>query len=211
MSDTETFNKEVQLSEEDMQSVLDCRKITLRNAVRGLSMSKGSDGITTDESDIKESNGQFFCNGMLLEQPFGVGDVLKLKSRTANVLVKVISVHTERLQDMDGLKAYNEGIEVEIPPACKGVTFPKDMDTWSESAREEWFKKTARARYIANIELDNRFLRKFSNQWNKSLSAEDFDKYCWNSNPYVFVTEFRMLSDICSCERSMDMLKCATL
>lgn len=126
----------------------------------------------------------------------GIADITKWKPsihmpRTAaRIWLKVTDVRIEHLQEISGLEAYKEGAVAEVPPICKDITYPKNFENWTEYRREEWFMATARAKYIAQIELENRLINAFSKIWDSTISKGQQDLYGWGADPWVWRIEF---------------------
>ena len=88
----------------------------------------------------------------------------------ARIFLKVIDVRVERLQDITEEQAEKEGAETD--------EFLEYMD-WADS--------------VAPVDVPCTFPTvrdNFAKIWDSTVSKKDFDKYGWESNPYVYVIEF---------------------
>ena len=125
---------------------------------------------------------------------------IHMPKKIARLFLRVTDVRLERLQYMDGEQAYMEGAIAEVPPILeafenrdKGI-FPKNFEKFSESKKEDWYRGTATATYIARCELADRLLKAFKKIWNKTIKRVEIDEYGWDANPWVWVIKFEKIS-----------------
>jgi len=124
---------------------------------------------------------------------------IHMPKKAARTFLRVTDVRLERLQDMDGEQAYMEGARAEVPPILEALEsgdksiFPKNFEKFSANKKEDWYRGTATATYIAQCELSERLLKAFKNIWNKTIKPEDTSTYGWDANPWVWVIEFQRI------------------
>lgn len=95
---------------------------------------------------------------------------IHMKKEFARIFLKVKDVRVEKLQDITEDQAEKEGAETD--------EFLQYMD-WAESVAPAGVPCT-----FPTVR-DN-----FAKIWDSTVSKKDFDKYGWESNPYVYVIEF---------------------
>lgn len=115
---------------------------------------------------------------------------IHMPKEAARIFLKVTDVRVERLQDIDGLGAYNEGVTAEVPSILKGLKYPDDFESWTEARKDKYFQDAARHSYIAELELANCLIADFGKIWDSTILKKDLDKYGWKANPWVWVIEF---------------------
>lgn len=95
---------------------------------------------------------------------------IHMPKELARIFLKVSDVRVERLQDVTEEQAEKEGAETE--------EFLEYMD-WADS--------------VAPVDVPCTFPTvrdNFAKIWDSTVSKKDFDKYDWESNPFVWVIEF---------------------
>ena len=85
---------------------------------------------------------------------------IHMPKEAARIWLKVTGVRVERLQDITGLSAQKEGIEVD-PKEC-----------------------ASKFDFITELFL------LFQRLWDSTIKKSDLDHYGWDANPYVWVIEF---------------------
>jgi len=115
---------------------------------------------------------------------------IHMPKEAARIWLKVTDVRVERLQEIEAKSVYAEGALAEVPLICEKINNPENFDKWNEDKKSDWFRPTAIARVIANIELENRLIEKFHKIWDSTLKKSDLSRYGWEANPWVWVIEF---------------------
>lgn len=122
------------------------------------------------------------------EYPFGEsGYIVKFRwkpsihmpKEAARIWLKVTDVRVERLQEIT-----DEGCKAE----------GTNLDDWYDF--DEWQHQAGDGCVADGIPVVFETLRGFfgSTIWNSTLKSEDeYDKYCWNANPWVWVIEFEKI------------------
>ena len=122
------------------------------------------------------------------EYPFGEsGYIVKFRwkpsihmpKEAARIWLKVTDVRVERLQEIT-----DEGCKAE----------GTNLDDWYDF--DEWQHQAGDGCVADGIPVVFETLRGFfgSTIWNSTLKSEDeYDKYCWNANPWVWVIEFERI------------------
>lgn len=85
---------------------------------------------------------------------------IHMPKEAARIWLKVTDVRVERLQDITGLSVQKEGIELD-PKEC-----------------------ASKFDFITELFL------LFQKLWDSTIKKSDFDRYGWDTNPYVWVIEF---------------------
>lgn len=93
---------------------------------------------------------------------YAINDIIYVNDINNHIYLKVTNVSSQRLQDMTIEDAIKEGIQ--------------------------WESGTAWTHY--DNKRSNAYISLFSDLWDSTLDKEEFDKYCWVANPYVFVYDF---------------------
>ena len=102
-----------------------------------------------------------------------LGNVIKwhpsihMPKEAARIWLKVTDVRVERLQEITENEAVKEGIYVSN---CKDCNAPFGCDTCPDEGYNE--------------------IDEFAELWNSTIKKSDFDRYGWDTNPYVWVIEF---------------------
>lgn len=104
----------------------------------------------------------------------------------SRITLDLIGVRVERLQEIGTGDCIAEGIWTEPPPGAVGQKFPDDIDSWTEERREEWFKGSARAMYMAQCHHEGELREVFCQLWT-NIHGED----SWPDNPWVWVIDFK--------------------
>lgn len=119
---------------------------------------------------------------------------IHMPKKVARIFLRVKDVRVERLQDIDGLGAFDEGAVAEMPLACLPPKKPNGFDGWSEDKQNDHIRLMATSTYIAKIEFANRLIKAFSKVWDSTIKKPEESQYGWNANPWVFVYEFERIS-----------------
>lgn len=93
------------------------------------------------------------------------------------IFLKCVSVHAERLQDIDEQSAINEGIEdmllnVDTP----ATAYRNYMTTYKDLQKDHWS-------HVANDAIES-----YMTLWQKINGVES-----WNENPFVWVYKFERI------------------
>lgn len=115
---------------------------------------------------------------------------IHMPREAARIFLRVKDVRVERLQDIDGLGAFDEGAVAPMPKGCLPPKKPDDYDKWSEGKQNDWIRSMARATYISKLEFNNRLIKAFQKIWDSTINKSDFTVCGWEANPYVWVIEF---------------------
>jgi len=133
---------------------------------------KVNDILYVRESWVELSSGyEYKADGETIDH---LGNYIKwrpsihMPKEAARIFLKVTDVRVERLQDITEEQATKEG--------CKAGSFEFKGAVWGQDDTDEW---TA---------IDD-----FSNVWQSTIKKDQFNKYGWKSNPYVWVIEFEKL------------------
>ena len=142
--------------------------------------------------------------------PFGLdGYIVKFRwhpsihmpKEAARLFLRVKNVRVERLQEIDGLGAFDEGAVAEAPKGCFEPKKPSGYDSWDDQKKREYVSGIARAGYIARLEFADRLVKEFARIWDGTIKATDRERYGWDANPWVWVIEFERYEkpdDCCS-------------
>lgn len=131
--------------------------------------------------------------------PFGLdGYIVKFRwhpsihmpKEAARIFLRVTDVRAERLQDIDGLGAFDEGAVAEAPKGCFEPKKPSGYDSWDDQKKREYVSGVARAGYIARLEFADRLVKEFARIWDSTIKPENRDRYGWAANPWVWVITF---------------------
>ena len=155
--------------------------------------------VGNDVDKLYFDNDAAMYDGMYLYKADGIDltDIGKwnpsihMPKEAARLFLRVTNVQVARLQDMNGEQAYMEGAKAEVPPILEALEsgdkniFPKYFDKFSAEKKEDWYRRTATATYIAQCELTERLLKAFKSIWNKTIKAELMATYGWEANPWV--------------------------
>ena len=101
----------------------------------------------------------------------------------ARIFLKVTNVSVERLQDITEGQALAEGIPDDWPmdkvycPKCHGEGLVGALGP-----------------NLGFMEIEcsacEKATQRFKNLWNSTINSKNWDKYCWEANPYVWVIRF---------------------
>lgn len=122
---------------------------------------------------------------------------IHMPKEAARLFLRVKAVRVERMQDITVDDILREGVFADDPPPiCQEdvPSFPEGFHAWSEAQRNDWFKSTARARYIGWCEYADKLIRKFQDVWNSTIKPADRALYGWGANPWVWVIEFERIN-----------------
>lgn len=119
---------------------------------------------------------------------------IHMPKEAARLFLLVTDVRAERLQDIDGLGAFDEGAVAEMPGACLPPNKPDGFDGWSADKQNEYLRSMATSAYIAKLEFANRLIKAFSKVWDSTIKPADRAQYGWNANPWVWVIAFERIS-----------------
>lgn len=119
---------------------------------------------------------------------------IHMPKEAARLFLRVTDVRVERLQDIDGLGAYNEGAVAEMPGACLPPIKPRGFDDWSTDKKNDHIRSMATSAYIAKLEYADRLIKAFARIWDSTIKAADREKYGWDANPWVWVIEYERIS-----------------
>ena len=108
----------------------------------------------------------------------------------ARLFLRVVDVHVDRLQDINGLDAYNEGAIAPVPAGCLPPKKPAEYDSWSKEKQEAWIQSMARAVYMSKLHFSDLLIKEFRTIWDKTIRPEDKKAFSWAANPYVWVICF---------------------
>lgn len=118
----------------------------------------------------------------------------------ARIFLRVTDVRVERLQDIDGEQAFLEGATAEVPGILVSFEkndmsiFPKNFSKWTAEKKEEWYRSTATATYIAQCQLSERLIESFKQLWDSTIKPADLPFCGWEVNPLVWVYKFERIS-----------------
>jgi hypothetical protein len=112
----------------------------------------------------------------------------------ARIFLRVTDVRVERLQEIDGLEAFDEGAVAPMPKGCLPPQKPDGYDDWSERKKNDWLHSMARATYISKLEFQERLIKAFRNIWDSTIKPKDLAAYGWDANPFVWVIEFERIT-----------------
>lgn len=104
---------------------------------------------------------------------------IHMPKEAARIFLKVTDVRVERLQEITDEECKAEGT---------------NLDDWYDF--DEWQHQAGDGCVADGIPVVFETLRGFfgSTIWNSTLKSEDeYDKYCWNANPWVWVIEFERI------------------
>lgn len=119
---------------------------------------------------------------------------IHMPKEAARIFLRVTDVRVERLQDIDGLGAFDEGAVAPMPGACLPTNKPAAFDSWSDAEKDDYLKSMATSTYIAKLEFASRLVTAFSEIWDKTISPAELERYGWAANPWVWVIEFERIS-----------------
>ena len=95
---------------------------------------------------------------------------IHMPKEAARLFLRVTGVRVERLQDITEVQATKEG--------CKAGSFEYKGAVWGQEDTDEW---TA--------------VEDFANVWQLTIKKDQLDTYGWCANPYVWVIEFKDISE----------------
>lgn len=126
-----------------------------------------------------------------------------LHEKGARCFAVVKSIKAMRVQDVDAELALKLGVTAARAPILNGVNFPTGMSEWSDDRRDEWFKSTARAKYIAECEYAEQLVKEFAKFWDAQYGnyRELVDKdgkhnlvrTTYEKNPVAWIVEITWL------------------
>lgn len=129
---------------------------------------------------------------------------IHMPKEAARIFLRVTDVRVERLQDIDGEQAFLEGATAEVPGILESFEkndvsiFPKNFSNWPAEKKEEWYRSTATASYIAQCELSERLIKSFKQIWDRTIPKHPNKfksyPYYWKDNPWVWVYKFERIS-----------------
>lgn len=119
---------------------------------------------------------------------------IHMPKEAARIFLRVTGVRVERLQEIDGLEAFDEGAVAPMPKGCLPPQKPDGYDDWSERKKNDWLHSMARATYISKLEFQERLIKAFRNIWDSTIKPKELDTYGWEANPFVWVIEFERIT-----------------
>lgn len=119
---------------------------------------------------------------------------IHMPKEAARLFLRVTDVRAERLRDIDGLGAFDEGAVAEMPGACLPPNKPDGFDNWSADKQNEYLRSMATSTYIAKLEFANRLIKAFSKVWDATIKPADLPLYGWDANPWAWVIEFEKIT-----------------
>lgn len=93
---------------------------------------------------------------------------IHMPKQAARIFLRVTDVRVERLRDITDQDAMREGFDG-IPCSCRGISHCTDC------MGSGWIEPPTVG---------------FMYTWDSTISKKDHDKYCWYSNPWVWVIQF---------------------
>lgn len=115
---------------------------------------------------------------------------IHMPKEAARIFLRVTNVRVERLQEIDGLGAFNEGAVAQMPGACLPPKKPESYDKWSDTKKHDYLRSMATSTYIAKLEFANRLIEAFAALWDSTIKPADLSRDGWDANPWVWVIEF---------------------
>jgi hypothetical protein len=108
----------------------------------------------------------------------------------SRITLEVTDVRVQRLQEITTEDIWNEGVYVEPPSGAsvENTRFPKDFDNWKKERQKEWVDNQAKATYMAQLHHISLMHEAWEKLWDSINAAKG---YGWETNPWVFVLEFR--------------------
>lgn len=107
----------------------------------------------------------------------------------SRITLEITDVRAQRLQDISDVDAIAEGVKFEVPSGAlpEISNHPNDFERWSDSKKEEWFKRTARATYMAQCQGASNAIAAFKELWD-SINGKT---YPWKTNPWCWAITFK--------------------
>lgn len=204
--------KPILMNTENVRAILDGRKTVTRRVIKGV-----PNRADLQPYDVMGSKGLIASNSRVytFKPPYQVGDELYVKETFANIrytdgnsrfvykatdtypfgenyivkfqwhpsihmpkeaariFLRVTDVRVERLQDITDEQAWNEGCTGEKCSNCFGFGCG---DCWGSGWQEPPIVE-------------------FIDTWDSTIKKSDLDKYGWNASPWVWVIEFKRISE----------------
>jgi hypothetical protein len=181
--------KPISFNTEMVRAILDDRKTVTRRKIKNIPDNYEWIGWDSDGSaTFGIADGCRILEAMRAKPKYQIGDVLQVievaigKEIPLEIFLKVTNVKVERLKEITEEQAIKEGVRV-IPQAHSGeIAYHNYMH--GDKKSKYWLYKGSIYHYV----IDS-----FVSLWNSILKLEDWDKYGWDANPWVFVYEFERI------------------
>lgn len=122
-----------------------------------------------------------------------------MPKEAARIFLRVTDVRVERLQDITEKDAYEEGVDVEIPPICRQNSPTEEQqrkyNNMTAKQKEQYINELAKHTYMGWCVYADRLNIAFRKLWNSTVKKSDLAKYSWNANPWVWVIEFENIKE----------------
>jgi len=157
------------MSAESVQAILDGRKTQTRRVVRPQPFEIDSFGNPLWGEPKKDLGYRYDKR----HNPYNKGNILRIKigNKITDITLGITNIRVERLQDITEDDAFNEGIEI---ITTESITGDIDASCKNYLKKDDYFKNDA--------------ISSYKSLWDK-LNAKR--GYSWDSNPFVWVIEFR--------------------
>ncbi len=119
---------------------------------------------------------------------------IDMPKEAARLFIRVLDVQIEKLQNIDGLGAFDEGAVAAMPAACLPPKKPADFDRWSADKQNDYLRAMATSTYIAKMEFADRLVKSFADVWDSIIPKDKLPIHGWKANPWVWVIGFEKIS-----------------